>query len=93
MVSLFTEGRDGQENVDAPLPRDGITTSQSVGCAAPASGSAGLRVVKHDVEGHALGAGLKAQGLLERMILADLPTGGGAGSGRGGRWQRENRLA
>ena len=31
-----------------------------------------LRVVRHDVPGHALGAGLKAQGLLRKTILRDL---------------------
>ena len=32
----------------------------------------GLRVVKHDLAGHALGAGLKAKGLLRKVVLGDL---------------------
>ncbi len=31
-----------------------------------------LRVVKHTLEGHALGAGLKAKGLLRKVVLRDL---------------------
>jgi hypothetical protein len=31
-----------------------------------------MRVMRHDVPGHALGAGLKAQGLLRRTVLRDL---------------------
>ena len=31
-----------------------------------------LKVVKHNVAGHALGAGLKAQGLLRKTVLRDL---------------------
>ena len=32
----------------------------------------GLRVVKHDVEGHAIAAALKRRGLLEEALLASL---------------------
>lgn len=51
--------------VDDPLPRDGIQISQAVG-------SHHLRIVKHDVEGHAIGVGLKEQGILREVVLADL---------------------
>ena len=37
-----------------------------------ASGGAGLRVTRHESEGHALGAGLKAQGVLQQTVLASL---------------------
>ena len=37
-----------------------------------AHGSGRLKVVKHNVAGHALGAGLKEQGLLRKTILRDL---------------------
>ena len=51
--------------VDAPLPRYNIQSSHAVG-------NCRLRVVKHDVEGHAMGAGLKARGTLRKVILDDL---------------------
>ena len=52
----------------------------------------GLRVVQHGFEGHALGAGLKAQGLLRKVVLGDLlghtyclpASGCSSASGRGG---------
>jgi hypothetical protein len=56
------------QEIDLPLPRDGDTDSLTVG-------HNSMRVVKHDVEGHALGAGLKAQGLLREIILSDLLVG------------------
>ena len=51
--------------VDAPLPRYSSHSSHAVG-------NNKLRVVKHDVEGHAMGAGLKAKGTLREVILGDL---------------------
>ena len=53
-------------DIDEPLPRDGETVSQAVddGC--------GLRVVKHDVEGHAIAAALKRRGLLEEVLLSSI---------------------
>ena len=51
--------------VDAPLPRYSIKSSQTVG-------NCRLRIVKHDVEGHAVGAGLKAKGTLQKIVLDDL---------------------
>lgn len=51
--------------VDAPLPRYSSQSSHTVG-------NYRLRVVKHDVEGHAMGAGLKAKGTLRKVILDDL---------------------
>ena len=39
---------------------------------AAATASGRLRVVRHEVAGHALGAGLKAQGRLRRTVLGDL---------------------
>ena len=35
-------------------------------------GNCRLKVVKHDVEGHALGAGLKAKRILRETVLEDL---------------------
>jgi len=51
--------------VDDPLPRDGMQTSRAVG-------NHRLRVVKHDVEGHAIGTQLKQQGFLQEIVLGDL---------------------
>jgi len=51
--------------VDAPLPRYSSQSSHTVG-------NYRLRVVKHDVEGHAMGAGLKARGTLRKVVLDDL---------------------
>jgi hypothetical protein len=51
--------------VDAPLPRYSSHTSHAVG-------NSRLRVVKHDLEGHAMGAGLKAKGTLRETVLDDL---------------------
>jgi len=56
------EEAEGGDAADAPLPRDGTTQSQT-------TGAGRLRVVKHDIEGHAVGAGLKAFGSLEGVIL------------------------
>ena len=53
-------------DVDEPLPRDGETVSRAV------DDGRGLRVVKHDVEGHAIAAALKRRGLLEEALLASL---------------------
>ena len=53
-------------DVDEPLPRDGETVSQAV------DDGNGFRVVKHDVEGHAIAAALKRRGLLEEALLASL---------------------
>jgi hypothetical protein len=53
-------------DIDEPLPRDGETVSQAV------DDGNGFRVVKHDVEGHAIAAALKRQGLLEEALLASL---------------------
>ena len=39
---------------------------------AEAEESGRLRVVRHDVPGHTLGAGLKAAGLLRKTVLGDL---------------------
>mmetsp|Transcript_1539 Transcript_1539/g.3277 ORF Transcript_1539/g.3277 Transcript_1539/m.3277 type:complete len:570 (-) Transcript_1539:235-1944(-) len=50
---------------DAPLPRYSSHSSHAVG-------NNGVRVVKHDVEGHAMGAGLKLKGTLRDVILSDL---------------------
>ena len=69
---LFGDSSDGSEAAtaaDAPLPRDGATSSHTMRAEL---GAGQLLVVKHDVEGHALGAGLKGQGSLERIILADI---------------------
>ena len=69
---LFGDSSDGSEvatAADAPLPRDGVTSSHTMRAEL---GAGQLLVVKHDVEGHALGAGLKGQGSLERIILADI---------------------
>ena len=77
---LFGDSSDGSEAAtaaDAPLPRDGVTSSHTMRAE---RGAGQLLVVKHDVEGHALGAGLKGQGSLERIILADiLPMSPGSG--------------
>ena len=56
------EEAEGGDAADAPLPRDGTTQSQT-------TGAGRLRIVKHDIEGHAVGAGLKAFGSLEGAIL------------------------
>ena len=50
---------------DAPLPRYNSQSSHTVG-------NCRLRVVKHDIEGHAMGAGLKAKGVLCKVVLDDL---------------------
>ena len=50
---------------DAPLPRYNSQSSHTVG-------NCRLRVVKHDIEGHAVGAGLKAKGVLSKVVLDDL---------------------
>ena len=50
---------------DAPLPRYSSQSSHTVG-------NFRLRVVKHDIEGHAMGAGLKAKGVLRKVVLEDL---------------------
>ena len=56
------------EEADAPLPRDGVTRRHAVQSACGA-----VRGVKHDVEGHALGAGLRQGGAaLHRELFADL---------------------
>eukprot|EP00966_Prymnesium_polylepis_P282603 6529807-Prymnesium_polylepis.1 len=59
----------------------------------PNRGDGGLRVVEHDVAGHALGAGLKAQGVLRRTVLGDLlghtyqlPPAGGSTASSAGTW-------
>jgi len=53
-------------DIDEPLPRDGETVSQVV------DDGRGLRVVKHDVEGHAIAAALKRRGLLEEALLSSI---------------------
>ena len=53
-------------DIDEPLPRDGETVSQAV------DDGRGLRVVKHDVEGHAIAAALKRRGLLEEVLLSSI---------------------
>ena len=53
-------------DVDEPLPRDGETVSQVV------DDGNGFRVVKHDVEGHAIAAALKRRGLLEEALLSSI---------------------
>ena len=53
-------------DIDEPLPRDGETVSQAV------DDGNGFRVVKHDVEGHAIAAALKRRGLLEEVLVASL---------------------
>jgi hypothetical protein len=60
-------------DVDAPLPRDGMTRRHAVG-----GGGALPRVVKHDAEGHAIGAALKARGVLHETVLGDLLGGRGS---------------
>ena len=68
------------EDATDPLPRDGTSASRAVGCGR-------VRVVKHDVEGHALGAGLKAQGRLHSSVGDDLfftPLSEGRSRGGGG---------
>ena len=53
------------EQADAPLERDGVTSRRdTVG--------GGLIAVKHDVEGHAVGAALSARNTLKRTIRNDL---------------------
>ena len=52
--------------IDEPLPRDGETVSQAV------DDGNGFRVVKHDVEGHAIAAALKRRGLLEETLLSSI---------------------
>ena len=54
------------DDINEPLPRDGETVSQVV------DDGRGLRVVKHDVEGHAIAAALKRRGVLEEALLASL---------------------
>ena len=79
-ASCFSEVVDAHLAVGAeagdPLVRDGSTRSLRLAVIGGAElGGAvlgGFDVVKHDVEGHALGAGLKAQGTLERTILGDM---------------------
>lgn len=51
--------------VDAPLSRYSSHASEAVG-------NSRRRVVKHDLEGHAMGAGLKAKGTLRETVLDDL---------------------
>lgn len=53
-------------DVDEPLPRDGMTVSHAV------DDGRGLRVIKHDVEGHAIAAALKRRGLLGEALLSSL---------------------
>jgi len=53
-------------DIDEPLPRDGETVSQAV------DDGNGFRVVKHDVEGHAIAAALKRRGLLEEALLSSI---------------------
>ena len=53
-------------DINEPLPRDGETVSRAV------DDGRGLRIVKHDVEGHAIAAALKRRGLLEEALLASL---------------------
>jgi len=53
------------KDVDVPLPRDGNQESLVVG-------NNKLRVLKHDVEGHALGSGLKSNGILTKTIVTEL---------------------
>ena len=65
-IALSAMGKGGHGDVDEPLPRDGETVSRAV------DDGRGLRVVKHDVEGHAIAAALKRRGLLEEALLASL---------------------
>ena len=67
VVELFCSqnGGAGAEAPEDPLPRDGMSASHAVG-------SRRLRVVKHDIEGHAVGQGLKEHGSLSAVILADI---------------------
>ena len=67
VVELFgsRDGGAGGEAPEDPLPRDGVSTSHAVV-------SRRLRVVKHDIEGHAVGQGLKEHGSLSQVILADI---------------------
>ena len=57
------------ENAAAPLPRDGRPAE----CSRMESEDGRLRCFKHDVESHALGAGLKARGRpLHRVVFENL---------------------
>ena len=53
-------------DIDEPLARDGETVSQAV------DDGNGFRVVKHDVEGHAIAAALKRRGLLEEALFSSI---------------------
>ena len=58
----------GQDPPDLRQPHYLATAAHD----APTDGDGRLRVVHHAVPGHALGAGLKAQGVLRRTVLRDL---------------------
>ena len=68
---------DSDEEVDEPLPRDGMTVYRS-------AGSGLLRCIKHDVESHNLGAGLRAAGrplhlaVLESVFAPSKPAATGS---------------
>jgi hypothetical protein len=64
-VAAYAADEDAGD-VDEPLPRDGETVSQVV------DDGNGFRVVKHDVEGHAIATALKRRGILEEALLASL---------------------
>ena len=64
-VAAYAADEDAGD-VDEPLPRDGETVSQAV------DDGRGLRIVKHDVEGHAIAAALKRRGILEDALLSSL---------------------
>lgn len=65
-LSLIVDAhRALDQEVDLPLVRDGDEDCLTVG-------NNSMRLVKHDIEGHAVGMGLKKQGLLQEIILNDL---------------------
>ena len=66
VVDLYAAHGDG-DAPEEPLVRDGLTESTAVEGADRA-----LRVVKHDVEGHALAHLLKARGALHDIVHAEL---------------------
>ena len=63
---FFTPDSEGSKINPVVTPRDGETVSRAV------DDGNGFRVVKHDVEGHAIAAALKRRGLLEEALLASL---------------------